>query len=493
MVSSLPIVYKIASVAKRFPNKTAFVIGEHSYSYQTLFLEVFSIYQRLKEEEIQESRIGVFCQNDIHTYASILAINLYGAAFVPLNPQFPEQKLNRIIDLAQIHLVLNLNENQNKWRVTAWEITQNERNAANVFDFDPIQKQDEAYLLFTSGTTGAPKGVVIHHDQMQALFSHFLSGNHHAFTETDRFIQPAELSFDLSIFTVFMPLLVGASCHVPSEKGIRYIEILKSILREKITVVTLVPSTLALINKQLSHQGFPEVKTSLFIGDRLLQEECEKWQKHCPNSKLYNYYGPTEATVMCGFYSWNKENETTHSVVPIGSPFPNVNYQLLDAENKPVKRGETGELALSGIQVIEAYLNNEHEDRFLNLCHENGTERYYLTGDLAFQDEEACYHFVGRTDSQVKINGFRIELAEIEEIIRPTLNTNFHLMKNELPNKLDELVLFVEGEKRDLSEMKKALNQNLPAYMHPNREVYLDQFPLNRNDKLDRITLKKML
>lgn len=493
MEVNLPIGYQIAACAQRFLAKNALVIAGEEYSYDCLFQQVYELYAYLKDKQIQSTRIGVYCTNDLQTYASILAINLYGAAFVPLNPLFPKDKLDRLIDQADLTLVLNLSEDRNRWKVISYRIDEGRQTDLDFSKFKPVLNQEEAYVLFTSGTTGAPKGVVITHQKMKALFSHFLEGEIHSFTSEDRFIQPAELSFDLSIFTVFMPLLVGASCHVPSNQGIRYMEILKCLIREKISIVTLVPSSLGLINRQLKNQRLPAVRTSLFIGDQLLHSECLKWQENCPNSSLYNYYGPTEATVMCGYYTWSDLHPALESVVPIGRPFPNIQYAVLDEANNLVPQGEIGELALSGNQVISSYLNEQHQDRFVELPENGKKVAYYKTGDLVYLDNNNIYHFVGRTDSQVKINGFRIELTEIEEFIRPHLTGNFLLLKHELPHGLHELVLFIEGEEIDLTRLKNDLVKNLPAYMHPNREIFLNYFPLNSNDKVDRIALKNLL
>lgn len=477
-----------------FPENNALFINNIHYTYSQLLQRVFAIYSQISEQEKLAERIGVYCTDDINTYASILAISLYGAAFVPLNSHFPEARNKAIIDLANLSLVVNSKDITFKNELEhVTFITFNEEQCASptFIDKNKLQRkvtQDLAYILFTSGSTGQPKGVPVSTKNVLSFFAFYLDKSMFHFSEKDRFIQVFELTFDVSVFSFFMPLSIGACCYVSPQKGIRFLEIVKIMRDHQITVSTIVPTVLQYIEKYIEEIDFPQLKYSFFIGDKLSHSIVSKWAKKIVNAQIFNFYGPTETTIMCTSYSWNEAislKESNNDVVPIGKPFPNMEYVLIDDRNEIIENDEIGELCFLGNQVIDSYLNNENEGRFIQLKNKKGEfKRFYKTGDLASLNSQGNLLFHGRIDLQVKINGHRVELNEIEENIRKLTSDVFYIGCFKDKKQVNQLVLFLE-KNEDNIDFKTELSKSLPDYMIPKSIVILERIPFNFNNKVD--------
>ncbi len=480
-----------------FPDNNAIFINNQFYTYYQLLEIANSICNQLIAEEKVYDRIGVYCTDDIQTYASILAISMYGAAFVPLNSAFPVARNIEIIESAELKLILNSDGKLFNKNVQKTYITINLFESGSVKQFIPQRKvfQPLAYILFTSGSTGKPKGVPITTKNALHFFDLFLDKNTFNFTENDRFIQVFDLTFDVSIFSFFMPLNIGACCYVSPQKGIRFLEIVKVMRDHQITVSTLVPTVLQYIEKYIDQINFPAMKYSFFIGDKLNQSIVTKWSKKIVNAEIINFYGPTEATIMCTFYPWDKSianEESNNDIVPIGKPFPNVEIRIINEIGGLITDSEIGELCLTGNQVIHSYLNNSYKEKFIELQNENGElTQYYKTGDLVSLNSKGNLLFHSRIDNQVKINGHRIELNEIEENIRKLTNDIFHLMCIKDKKQVNQLVLFVVKNQFKIDFTLK-LNDLIPNYMIPKKVIIVDSIPLNSNSKIDQKCLEKI-
>jgi D-alanine--poly(phosphoribitol) ligase subunit 1 len=466
-----------------FPANSAIHIQGVNYSYAELLEKAKIIFSKLGDSPCP-SFVGIYCEESVWTYAAIIAVSLSGACYVPLNPKLPEQKLQTIISECKLQLVIS--ENKIPFSHGASEINIDKTNSQKR-NFEILVNQPYAYLLFTSGTTGNPKGVPVTKQNAKSFFDYFKIN--FDFKASDKFLQPYELSFDVSVFSMFAAWNCGACVFVVPDKGFRYFNIINTIKEHSITVSSMVPTVLVYIEKYLNEFSFSSLRYSFFSGDKLYQHLAVKWKKAAPNAHIYNCYGPTETTIVCTGYPWEEkqaEKESVNNIVPLGKPFSGMEYILVDETNSVVQQGK-GELCFAGQQVIPAYLNTSHENCFFT----NNGKRYYKTGDLAEVNKNGNLVFHGRTDSQLKINGFRVELIEIENIISGIAKKNVAVISTE-KNNLNLLVAFIEADMVDTAKLKEELIIVLPEYMMPESIETLAIFPKNINDKIDRHRLKEI-
>ncbi len=482
-----------------FPNNNALFINGEYFTYSQTLERVSTIYLQLTQQENNFDRIGVYCTDDINTYASVLAISIYGAAYVPLNSTFPVSRNKEIIECAEIDVVLNCSSTEFKSVFPKFNfIDLNNLSVIPDYSIEDLKRkvfQPLAYILFTSGSTGVPKGVPVNVENVNNCFEFFLDKKRFNFSENDRFIQVFELTFDVSVFSFFLPLSIGACCYVTPQKGIRFIEIVKMLFEHKITVANLVPSVLQHLEKYMHEIEFPDLKYSFFCGEKLSHQIVSKWSKKIINSEIINLYGLTETGIVCTYYNWNEMdciNEKNNDNVPIGKVFPNVEYILINELGEIILDNNIGELCFTGRQIINHYLNKRYETSFIQLINSNGeNKRFYKTGDLVSLNSNGNLLFHGRIDNQVKVNGHRIELNEIEEKIKKVTSNIFQIMYFKNKKDIAQLVLFIEKEIDELT-LKKSLSTILPAYMLPSEIILVDSIPLTINSKIDQKRLEEI-
>ncbi len=357
----------------KFPKRKAFFANDRFYSYEELMVNVWYIYQEIEKRGLNSHNpyIGLYFQSDIQSYAALLAISLSGAAYVPLNPKFPNERNQKIIDKAGIRFVLysgELSVSLQKSKIQYFDLQTIETTGLPPKIIPKsIISQPIAYLLFTSGTTGEPKGVPVSKKNVHHLLDYFLENSKYAWDEEDRFLQVYELSFDVSVFSFFVPLSIGACCYVLPQKGIRYLNILKLLRDYEITVASMASTTLHFLERYMDEVRLPALKNCLLTADALHHALAVKWSKVAQNAVLENFYGPTEATVWCTSYPWKEvqaATETVNGVVAIGKPLKGLGFLLIDEDLEVVEEGEAGELCISGPQVVSSYLNNEKPEAF---------------------------------------------------------------------------------------------------------------------------------
>lgn len=450
---------RFAKTAAAFPDNNALFINGVYHSYSALLELAQKICSDIPQDP-RYRRIGIVCNSDVYTYASILAVNLYGAAYVPLNAAFPPVRNQGIIRQCGLELILNSGENE-------W----------TGLHADEMDAQTECYILFTSGSTGEPKGVPVPAENVRHFFNYFL--REYDFSEKDKFLQVYELSFDVSVFSFFMPLLLGACCYVLPEEGIKPVKIIDWLKKYEISVLSMVPGVLKYLEQYLPEIQLPALRYSFFSGDALLHALAVKWKRCIPNAALHNFYGPTETTIVCTRYVFDEvasSAESINGIVPLGTAFPGMEFILVDEKGESVEKGE---LCFSGTQVIAGYLD-KNESRFFGFR----GKRYYKTGDLASVNENGNLIFHGRNDAQVKINGYRVELGETEHAIRNATGKDCAVFYKE-----NKLVAFVETAAINEQQLREELCQTLPEYMIPKRFVTVEKFGLNANGKVDRNAL----
>jgi D-alanine--poly(phosphoribitol) ligase subunit 1 len=490
-----PFTLRFLAAFEKHPDRPALFAGSQMYTYSELHAAVHTVMEFVNTAFTNEARVGVVDQNDLWTYASLIALNLLGKTYVPVNPRYPEDRIKTILQEASVTCILSSADYLCKdARVMSPVPSVPEKTKGA---FPAIRKTDEAaYILFTSGSTGKPKGVPIFNHHLNPFFDFFLDKQNYDFTADDRFLQVYETSFDVSVFSAFTPLFSGACMYLLPRKGFIYLEIPEMLLRHEITVVSMVPSILHYLQPYLPELRFEKLRYSFFSGDKLYHAVAKSWSKSCFNAAICNCYGPTETTIVCSDYRWDEqtaEEESFLGIVPIGKLFPGMELMLTDENGKETPQGEAGELCICGSQVIGSYLNNAGEDKFFEHSLSGTSRKYYRTGDLVKINKAGNMLYVGRTDHQLKINGYRIEPGEIDAVL---LDLNGNRLCAIVPvqpaDGLMHLIAFMEGsgdEQWIFSELRK----RLPPQSIPRQIVFLEKMPLNNNGKIDRKELIKFV
>ena len=473
---------RIARNLNSLGSRDAIQIEGLNYTYDDLRKRVFALSHEIKILSKPDDRVGLHLQNNFDCYAALVAILISGRTYVPINEGFGISQCLYVIDTAEIKVLIKskdtifINELLEKSGISMIE---------NVNDKDENVEElasEFAYLLFTSGSTGDPKGVPITHNNLDHFIHGMINEEQWSFEASDRFLQPFNLSFDLFVFTTFLPLYLGATIvTVPLEKISLHAAML--LQDEDITVSLLLPSHMMLINKISDGMNFDHLRLSFFCGEALYARDLIKWMNLCPNSKQINIYGPTEATVAFSKYVWNNDSETecVNDIVPIGKPFGQNKMALL-----PLNDVEK-ELLLRGPQVFEKYIGTAR-DPFVKFKGEN----YYRTGDICGLNEKGNYIFIGRNDGQVKIGGHRIELSDVENKIKKIFPTRHVIViKKEHEDNLTSIHAFIIGP--EIKEIQNKIAGVLPTYMRPSSVQFISELPINLNGKIDRKILMTLI
>jgi len=477
---------KILNNLTKFEKKTAFVINEIEYTYGFLKKRISTIYQYLKEKNIKKNDIIVVYTNDnIDTYASIIAIFFHGATFVPINSLHPKQRNQKIIEQIKPKLILTTTDKQ--------EGVKNTLNLKNSNQTINLHKNCEqtAYILFTSGTTGTPKGVEVSYENINIFIEDF-ARYFNELNEKDRFLQIYDLTFDASLHCYLLPLFVGGSIYTVAPQKLKFLQAFKLMEKHKLTFTKFPPSVLSFLKPYFNKINLPHLKYSLLGGEEFRTDLAKEWKKSVPNSRIYNVYGPTEATINTHIYpvdTTRLEEKSNNGIVSIGKTFGQNKAVIINEENKLIKDNTIGELCLGGKQVAIGYLNDKmkNKESFFTI----NNIPFYKTGDLAYIDKDGDYIFLGRKDNQVQIQGYRVELSEIEEIaFRFGKSQNYAAIS--IKNKLgaSEIILFAH-KLTNKEELTDFLNKNLPSYMLPSKIINLQEFPLSPSGKVNRKELKK--
>ena len=497
----------LASIARsleRHAARNAFFIDGKYHTYGELAACIAKTQKALRHVTRDgEKFVGVITNNDFQTYASVMGILFSGMAYVPLNPDNPVERSLDIIRQAEIKCIVAsksdaLTEYIEKGNVGIQLFYTDGFSAAGEPVVLPDLTGDEAaYMLFTSGSTGVPKGVPISFRNIESFIDAFFALGYEL-DETDRFLQMFDLTFDLSVMSYLVPLTLGSCAYTVPEAEIKYLAVYQLLEDQEITFALMVPSLLAYMRPYFEDIRLERLRYSLFCGEALHEDVAREWSACVPNARIQNVYGPTEATIFCLAYDWTREvseKKSVNGIVSIGKPMKHTDAIVVDDRLMPLAPGTQGELCLSGAQLTAGYWNNpeKNKEAFFTSSQEEH-RRFYRTGDLAYIDRDGDFVFCGRLDYQVKIQGYRVELHEIEHHARqyperhnvaavayrnPTGNTSIHL--------------FVENGGKCIADLINFLKTRLPYYMIPSGVTSLDQLPLNSNGKTDRNKLAQLV
>lgn len=483
---------QIENNIKRFSNRFAFCIDEKQYTYAQFGQCISKIRIALKNAEYSNSIVGLVINDDLETYASIIALWLEGNCYVPLHPGWPLERCKDICEQVELDLILDSSEQ------TRYEDVQVINTAALQFEQDcltpkeGVSDEELAYILFTSGSTGKPKGVQLSRKNLASFIDAFF--DIYSMDENDRCLQCFDLSFDLSIMSYLAPLVKGACVYTIPSNEIKYTYIGSLIEDERLTFALMAPSTIKYLKPYFEEMDCTSLRYSLFCGEALHEDITKAWSDCATNAIIDNVYGPTEDTIFCSTYRFNRSasNKSHNGVLSIGKPMKKCGMTIFDEQHNECANGVMGELCLSGPQLTVGYYNNDEKNKE-SFFVKDGI-RWYRSGDLCFEDSDGDIMYSGRLDHQAKIQGFRVELGEIEFHAKEFLgDKNVVCIAFDNKEGHTEIAMFIESTDFDTHDLTAYMNAKMPSYMIPKRILFAPAFPLNANDKTDKVKLKAMI
>ncbi len=484
--------------ALHYADQPALSAGGKTLSYAALNARVQTIAAAIADTETAQTQpvTAIYASRGADIYAAVLGALMRGHAYVPLNPKFPPERNRYILERSGASAVLY--EAQDAAAVEDILAVPADGPLPQQIDLSALPQERTpparihdnpyAYVLFTSGSTGQPKGVAIRHSNLDAyLDATFKVAD---YGPVDRLSQNFDLTFDLSAHDMFVCWRAGAHLIVPSAADLEapadYVR------RQGITCWFSVPSLGQKMRQQgaLTPGALDQLRLSLFCGEALPVDLAQDWAR-ATGHRVENWYGPTEATIACTRYVLPADPDRIRgrfNLVPIGTPLPGMETLVLKEDGTPASVGESGELLVTGPQVADGYVADA-EKTAAAFVRPAGKDRvHYRTGDRVDVGADGTLQFIDRIDNQIKIRGYRVELGEIESLLRATAagcNAVVVPMPLKSPTPTS-LVGVVEGWDGPGHQIRTAIKGHLPDYMTPTRVLVMPQFPKNASGKVDR-------
>ena len=514
------------SAADAAPNRPALHVDGVTFSYSRLRSFASSLAATLQQRctEGGSALAAVFADRSLTGFAGILGALLAGRGYVPLNTAFPaavsrrmlqhadcravivdsraEGQLDALLEGVEQSLLMILPDNEdvggisNRWPQHTFV---GARDLAPAADWTPVSAPPDAvaYLLFTSGSTGSPKGVGVSHRNVRSFVN--VMSRRYSFTSDDRFSQMFDTTFDLSVFDLFVAWEHGACVYCPPRNVLLNPD--HFIREHDLTVWFSVPTVGSLMKRlgALKPGRYPSLKWSLFCGEPLRTELAGAWAAAAPCSILENLYGPTELTVACTVYRWDSmrsPSESSGGYVPIGLPNTGMTARVVDDHLQEVAPGEIGELLMAGSQCTAGYWRDDESTKRAYVRLDDGGEVFYRTGDRVERPSgDAPMRYVGRLDDQIKVLGHRVELGEVESLLRqePGVQEAVAVGWPATSAGIVGIAAFVIGSDLDVADLRARMRQRLQAYAVPQTIRIMSNFPQNASGKVDRQALLQML
>ena len=487
---------QFAVIAKQFPKRIALSLNGLEMTYEELDQKSDVIADLLKDRLKEDTKyVGLLMNRGMDMIVSVLGILKAGVAYIPIDP------VNNPIERTK----LCLSEANLKWVVTdrklaiknvktliVGEDTYNNHKLLPGQEVTRVKKQDIAYAIFTSGSTGVPKAVPIRHGNVLSMFQN--STKIFEFTKDDTWALFHSIAFDFSVWEIWGALLFGARLEiVPYAVSKNTPRFRRFLIEKKITVLNQTTGAFHSLIKTDQIKGSPiaTLRCLIFGGEKTDMQLLESWINRYAGSptKLFTVYGTTETTIFSTVKYLDQRNLADKELCPIGTPIPGQDLVLIGEDGQVSSEGE---IYISGERLSEGYLNRPelNKKKFHSRMVAGEILNFYKTGDLAFE-KDGEYYFVGRADSQVKFNGYRIELEEIQnitmshpEVMRSIAMVDRTLAYPRLINFLEPIDPLVDGS-RIKEEVKNRAENLLPFYMVPSEFVVIDEIPLTTNGKID--------
>ncbi|MFT6255950.1 MAG: amino acid adenylation domain-containing protein, partial [Cellvibrionaceae bacterium] len=495
--NSVPVHQLIEQQVALTPNATALVFEEEQLTYTELNQRANQLAHYLIAQGVKpEDKVGIAVERSVEMVVSLLAVLKSGAAYVPLDPELPQARIEYIIKSSELKLLLSqshLSANIKGGSDGVYLAMLDKLDIAGFSTENPkikIKGEQLAYVIYTSGSTGKPKGVANTHG---ALYNRLAWMQEvYSLTPDDKVLQKTPFGFDVSVWEFFWPLMYGArlvvapvSIHKDPE------ELIKTINQHQISTLHFVPSMMQAFIASESATSCTSLTRIVCSGEALPAPLQATTLKKLPQAQLYNLYGPTEAAIDVTHWTCDGNGDVP---VPIGSPISATSTYVLDSGMNLVPQGAIGELYLGGIGLARGYLNRTDLTSAFFIANPFSKEggRLYRTGDLVHWNNAGALEYQGRIDYQVKIRGFRVELGEIESALLKQVDVSEAVVVAKESQSSTRLVAYISPNTNtevDTMELKAVLSQSLPDYMVPSIIVLLDALPLNLNGKIDRKAL----
>ncbi len=484
----MEIIERIDHWGRTTPDHPAYISGGRTLTYEELCRRSDVLAAKLAGSLPDQAPVVVLGHKEPELLIAYLGVIKSGRAYVPVDTAVPPQRIERIAAVSGAPLILSpemvaeLSSGQEP--VPPWRLSTN----------------DNYYIMFTSGSTGEPKGVPITYGCLQSFLQWTLA--EHAFVESrEVFLNVVPYSFDVSVMDTYPALVTGGTVTSVSKEEIANPRHLYQLLAASaLTTWVSTPSFAQMcLVEPTFHQGMlPVLRRFLFCGETLAPEVASQLVDRFPNAEVWNTYGPTETTVATTSIRITRAILDKYSPLPIGYPMPGSRVLVMDEDWRELPAGERGEIVISGPHVSPGYLNQSelNETAFF---HQDG-QRAYRTGDWG-RYRDGMLFFEGRIDNQVKLNGYRIEPADVEANLRALAGVRDAVVLPVLrQGAVDSLAAFVILNERPprsdfqlACELKIQLTEHLPAYMIPRKFSFLETFPMNTNGKADRRRLAQAL
>ncbi len=478
------------------PNAIAVVFEKQKLTYRELNYKSNQVAHYLQQKGVApEILVGICVERSLEMLISILGILKAGGAYLPLDPEYPVERLAYMLEDSSVPILLTtesllLSLPKHKGEIIC--LDKESDVIAKQSKKNPISRssaENLAYIIYTSGSTGKPKGTMIVHQGLSNYLSWFKKTIF--VKEGDGTLVHSSICFDATIDSLFTPLIVGQKVTLLPDKN--EIEALVTALvdQSNYSILNATPSLLEIV-KHLLPASISTIQLNVLIigGEAFTDKSLSFWRTNAPETRIINLYGPTEAVVATCFNEVETSNSLT-DIVPIGRPITNRQLYILDRYLKPVPIGVIAELYIGGVGLARGYLNRPDltAEKFIN--NPFGEGKLYKTGDLARYLPDGNIVFIGRIDHQIKIRGFRIELGEVESVLNHHSNIKESVVisrENRQKNKY--LVAYLVAIKKlEITELKNFLAKKLPEYMIPSAFVFLESFTLTPNGKIDHKAL----
>ncbi|GAA4271394.1 amino acid adenylation domain-containing protein [Aquimarina gracilis] len=493
VVGDLTVLDLFRSQVSTSPDALAIVSSDGSFTYKEIDDRSDRLAQYLVDHYDVESDdlIGILMPVSSWSIISIMAILKSGGCYVPIDSDMPDERIRYIIEDTNIKALCSISgaiDSSKDYQVDIlnvdllWDMVKDLEFASTL----PVAyPKDLAYVIYTSGSTGHPKGVMVTHGNL----SDYIIGlyTHTSIKSSSSFALMSNIATDLGNTVLYGSLLSGGVLHLPSKDLLRDVEGMHSYFKQhSIDCIKIVPAHWNALSK--GDELLLPNRMIIFGGDRLSVEYVDKIRTQKGDVELLNHYGPTETTIGKLLISLAEDNSYTS--IPIGKPFSSTSIYVVDKQLKLCPKGVPGELLIGGTGVSRGYLNNAEltQRHFIENPFKEGAGKVYRTGDLVRMLPDETIEFIGRIDNQVKIKGNRVELGEIENLLlsKDEIDAVIVIAKESTLGDKDLVAYYKASGPLDVSELRSYLKDRLPTFMIPGYFVYLEEFPLTSNGKVNK-------
>ncbi|WP_139488463.1 non-ribosomal peptide synthetase [Brevibacillus dissolubilis] len=481
------------SLAETTPDRIALVCDNQTVTYRELNERANQLAHTLREFGVQpEDLVSILVERSVEMLVGIFGILKAGAAYLPIDPENPEDRIAYIVQDSQSKCLLTQNRHMAKVKVTVpvFDLNDSRTYAEETSNLPTVNQLNHlAYVIYTSGSTGKPKGVMIEHASLMNIL-HALQ-EEYPFLPDDAYLLKTTYTFDVSVAEIF-GWVMGHGRLVILEPGAEKnpMQIWQTIVEHQVTHTNFVPSMLSPFVDYVERPERSRLRYIFAAGEAIPADLVQNVYQVLPDVKLENIYGPTESTIYATKYALPKG--LVEHPVPIGKPLANIQMYILSKEDQMLPIGVLGELCIAGTSLARGYLNNQAltDEKFVPHPFEPG-KKLYRTGDLARFREDGEIEYLGRIDHQVKIRGYRIELDEIRnQLIQEDSIRDAVVMARTDQNGQAYLCGYLLSDREwTVGELRELLRKELPDYMIPAHFVQMEQFPLTSSGKIDRKAL----